>query len=156
MLMRLTVNGAPVAVETPPTTPLLHVLRDRLGLMGAKEACGQGECGACTVLMDGQAVNACLVMAARADGTEVLTVEGLADQPGMLHPIQQAFLEAGAVQCGYCMPGMVLNAYALLRENPRPTPAEVRAGMAGNLCRCTGYQKILAAVQLAAERGAAK
>jgi len=152
MELRLNVNGKPVSVDAAPTEPLLHVLRERLGLVGAKEPCGKGECGGCTVLMNGQTVNACLVMAAQAEGAEVLTVEGLAEDPGKLHPIQQAFVEAGAVQCGYCMTGMVMSAYSLLNQNPQPTEAEIKEGMEGNLCRCTGYQKVFDAVNLAANR----
>lgn len=152
MELRLNVNGKPVTVDAAPTEPLLHVLRERLGLVGAKEPCGKGECGGCTVLMNGQTVNACLVMAAQAEGAEVLTVEGLAQDPGRLHPIQQAFVEAGAVQCGYCMTGMVMSAYSLLQQNPQPTEAEIKEGMEGNLCRCTGYQKVFDAVNLAASR----
>lgn len=152
MELRLNVNGKPVTVDAAPTEPLLHVLRERLGLVGAKEPCGKGECGGCTVLMNGRTVNACLVMAAQAEGAEVLTVEGLAQDPGRLHPIQQAFVEAGAVQCGYCMTGMVMSAYSLLHQNPQPTEAEIKEGMEGNLCRCTGYQKVFDAVNLAANR----
>ncbi|MGE5675232.1 MAG: (2Fe-2S)-binding protein [Mycobacterium leprae] len=152
MQLRMTLNDRPVAIEVEPTEPLLHVLRERLGLVGAKESCGKGECGACTVIMNGKAVNACLVMAAQAEGANLLTVEGLAQLDGSLHPIQQAFLDAGAVQCGYCTPGMVMSAWALLHQNPHPSPTEIRTGMSGNLCRCTGYQKILSAVSLAAER----
>jgi aerobic carbon-monoxide dehydrogenase small subunit len=152
MVLRLMVNGKPVSVEAAPTEPLLHVLRERLGLVGAKEPCGKGECGGCTVLMNGQTVNACLVMAAQAEGADVLTVEGLAAPDGKLHPVQQAFVEAGAVQCGYCMTGMVMSAYSLLQQNPHPTEAEIKEGMEGNLCRCTGYQKVFDAVNLAASR----
>jgi aerobic carbon-monoxide dehydrogenase small subunit len=148
MQLCMTVNGRPVAVAADPTEPLLQVLRERLGLTGARESCGKGECGACTVLLNGLTVNACLVMAARAEGAEILTVEGLT--PG---PLQQAFAEAGAVQCGYCTPGMLLSAHALLQRNPHPTRAEIRESMAGNLCRCTGYQKIFDAVAQAAEGG---
>lgn len=152
MLLHLTVNGRRVEVEATPTEPLLDVLRERLGLAGAKESCGKGECGACTVVMNGRTVNSCLVMAAQADGAELLTVEGLADPGGPLDPVQQAFVEMGAVQCGYCMPGMVMSAWALLRQNPEPTAAEIREGLEGNLCRCTGYQKILEAVALASRK----
>ncbi|MDF2626813.1 MAG: (2Fe-2S)-binding protein [Symbiobacteriaceae bacterium] len=152
MELKMNVNGQPVAVEVAPTEPLLQVLRERLGLVGAKEPCGKGECGGCTVLMNGQTVNACLVMAAQAEGAEVLTVEGLAAPDGKLHPVQQAFVEAGAVQCGYCMTGMVMSAFSLLQQNPQPTEAEIKEGMEGNLCRCTGYQKVFDAVNLAAGR----
>jgi carbon-monoxide dehydrogenase small subunit len=152
MELALTVNGRPVTLEVEPAEPLLQVLRERLGLVGAKEPCGKGECGGCTVLLNGMAVNSCLVMAAQADGAEVVTVEGLVSEGHLLHPVQQAFVEAGAVQCGFCMPGMVMSAYSLLQQNPHPTPVEVKEGMEGNLCRCTGYQKVFDAVALAAER----
>lgn len=128
------------------------MLRDRLRLAGAKWACGKGECGACTVMMNGRAALSCLVMAAQAEGAEIVTVEGLG-RDGALHPVQQAFVEAGAVQCGYCTPGMVMIAWALLQRSPHPTPEEIREELAGNLCRCTGYQKLLDAVALAAGRG---
>lgn len=150
MELYLVVNGRPVVVEADPVEPLVGVLRDRLGLVGTKEPCGKGECGGCTVLMNGTMVNACLVMAAQAEGAEILTVEGLVGPEHRLHPIQEAFVTAGAVQCGYCMPGMVMAAYSLLRQHPHPSPEEVRMGMEGNLCRCTGYQKIFDAVSLAA------
>lgn len=152
MELHFTVNGRAVTVEAAPTEPLLHILRERLGLVGAKEPCGKGECGGCTVLMNGLTVNSCLVMAAQAAGADVLTVEGLAEPDGRLHPVQQAFVEAGAVQCGYCMTGMVMSAYSLLHQNPEPTEAEIKEGMEGNLCRCTGYQKVFDAVNLAARR----
>jgi carbon-monoxide dehydrogenase small subunit len=152
MELHFTVNGRPVTVDAPATEPLLYVLRERLGLVGAKEPCGKGECGGCTVVMNGQTVNSCLVMAAQADGASVLTVEGLSSDDGELHPIQQAFVEAGAVQCGYCMTGMVMSAYSLLNRNPHPTQDEIKEGMEGNLCRCTGYQKVFDAVNLAATR----
>ncbi len=152
VVLRLRVNGRPVAVQTRPTDSLLEVLRERLGLVGTKESCGKGECGACTVVMNGRTVNACLVMAAQAEGAQVLTVEGLSGPGGRLHPVQQAFVEAGAVQCGYCMPGMVVSAWALLQKNPHPTPEAIREGLEGNLCRCTGYQKVFEAVELAARR----
>lgn len=152
VVLRLSVNGRPVAVQTGPTDSLLEVLRERLGLVGTKESCGKGECGACTVVMNGRTVNACLVMAAQAEGAQVLTVEGLSGPGGRLHPVQQAFVEAGAVQCGYCMPGMVVSAWALLQKDPHPTPEAIREGLEGNLCRCTGYQKVFEAVELAARR----
>ena len=152
MELRFTVNGRALRVEAEPTEPLLHVLRERLGLVGAKESCGKGECGACTVIMDGKTVNSCLVMAVQAQGSDILTIEGLAEPSGALHPVQQAFHETTAVQCGYCMPGMVMSAYSLLQHNAHPTLDEIKAGMEGNLCRCTGYQKVFEAVHLAAER----
>jgi carbon-monoxide dehydrogenase small subunit len=146
----LSVNGDPYRVSVRPNRTLLDVLREDLGLTGTKRGCDQGECGACTVHLDGRAVNACLVLAIDADGSEVTTIEGLARQ-GELHPLQRAFVEQGAVQCGYCTPGMILQAAALLRRNPSPTPAQIRLGMAGNLCRCTGYAKIVKAIGAAAE-----
>jgi carbon-monoxide dehydrogenase small subunit len=145
----LTVNGDPYRVSVRPNQTLLDVLRDGLGLTGTKRGCDQGECGACTVHLDGRAVNACLVLALDADGSEVTTIEGLARR-GELHPLQKAFLEEGAVQCGYCTPGMILQAAAFLRVHPAPTTAQIRTGMAGNLCRCTGYAKIVRAIAAAA------
>jgi carbon-monoxide dehydrogenase small subunit len=134
-----------------PAAMLIDVLRGQLGLTGAKKACGRGECGACTVLIDGKAVNSCLTPAMKAMNRQVLTIEGLGS-PGKLHPIQEAFVEHGAVQCGFCTPGMILSAKALLDKNSNPTETEVRVGLSGNLCRCTGYVKIIEAVLAAAER----
>jgi aerobic carbon-monoxide dehydrogenase small subunit len=151
----LTVNGDPYRVSARPNQTLLDVLRDGLGLTGTKRGCDQGECGACTVQLDGRAVNACLVLAIDADGSEVTTIEGLARR-GELHPLQKAFLEEGAVQCGYCTPGMIVQAAALLKQNPAPTAAQIRVGLAGNLCRCTGYAKIVRAIAAAAPILAAK
>ncbi len=136
-------------VTTAVNRTLLQVLREDLGLTGAKEGCGKGDCGACVVLMDGQAVNACLVLAPQADGAAILTVEGLAEGEE-LHPLQRQFVEKWAFQCGYCTPGMLMACYALLLENPNPGPEEVRAAIAGNLCRCTGYLPIVQAVTAAA------
>jgi carbon-monoxide dehydrogenase small subunit len=130
---------------------LLHVLRERLGLPGAKNACEQGECGSCSVYLDGQLVCACLVLAGQAEGREVTTVEGLAPE-GELSPVQEAFLQAGAVQCGFCTPGLIVATDDLLGRNPEPTDGEIREALAGNLCRCTGYEKILDAVRMAAAR----
>jgi carbon-monoxide dehydrogenase small subunit len=130
---------------------LLYVLRERMGLPGSKNACEQGECGSCTVLLDGVPVCACLVAAGQAQGRDVVTVEGLGEA-GRLHPVQSAFVDAGAVQCGFCTPGLVVAAADLLGRSPRPTDPEIREALAGNLCRCTGYEKILDAVRLAAER----
>ena len=130
---------------------LLYVLRERLFLPGSKNACEQGECGSCTIYMDGEAVCSCLVLAGQAQGREILTVEGLANGDD-LHPVQQAFIESGAVQCGFCTPGLMVATHELLGRNATPTEAEVREALAGNLCRCTGYEKILEAVQLAAGR----
>jgi len=148
-------NGEKTQVEASADITLLQLLRDRLALTGTKDGCGTGECGACTVLMDGEPVNSCLVLAAQVDGHEILTVEGLATE-AKLHPLQQAFVEVGAVQCGYCTPGMLLSAKALLDQNPNPTEGEIREAISGNLCRCTGYSRIVAAVQRAASmaRGA--
>lgn len=143
--INLKVNGVEYALEVAAHRTLLEVLREELGLMGTKEGCGEGECGACTVLVNGRPVTSCLMLAAQADGKEITTIEGLA-AGGELHPLQKAFIEHGAVQCGYCSPGMILSAKALLDENPHPTEAEVREALVGNLCRCTGYKKIVEAV----------
>src|SRR6058998_2719696 len=147
--MKLTVNGDEREVEAEDHESLLTVLRERLGLRGSKNACEQGECGSCSVLLDGTLVCACLVLAAQADGHDVTTVEGLAEN-GELHPVQQAFVDAGAVQCGFCTPGLVVATADLLRRSPQPSDDEIREALSGNLCRCTGYQKILDAVRLAA------
>jgi aerobic-type carbon monoxide dehydrogenase small subunit (CoxS/CutS family) len=148
-MIRFTVNGRPVAIDVPDAKPLLDTLREELSLTGAKECCGKGECGSCTVIMDGEPLCACLVFTAQAEGAEIITVEGIGT-PGNLDPIQQAFVDGGASQCGYCIPGFVVTARALLDRHPRPTEAEIRTGLAGNICRCTGYQKIIAAVAKAA------
>src|SRR6266581_4280113 len=156
MRITMTVNGEPrQADDVWPGENLLYVLRERLGLPGAKNACEQGECGSCTVYLDGVPVCACLVAAGQAEGREIVTVEGLADADGELHPVQQAFVEAGAVQCGFCTPGLLVAAHDLLARDPDPADADVREALAGNLCRCTGYEKILEAVRLAAFRLAA-
>jgi len=147
--LQLLVNGRTHEVLAHPGERLLDVLRDRLGLTGVKEGCGTGQCGACTVLLDGRAVASCLMLVADAVGHEITTIEGLAP-PGRLHPLQQAFLKHGAVQCGFCTPGMILSAKALLDQNPKPTEQEIRHALAGNLCRCTGYRKIIEAVQAVA------
>jgi aerobic carbon-monoxide dehydrogenase small subunit len=152
MRVRCTVNGEPrVADDVWAGESLLYVLRERLGLPGSKNACEQGECGSCTVYLDGVPVCACLVAAGQAEGRTVVTVEGLADDEG-LHPVQQAFVEAGAVQCGFCTPGLVVAVHDLLERDADPSDADVREALAGNLCRCTGYEKILDAVRLAASR----
>jgi aerobic-type carbon monoxide dehydrogenase small subunit (CoxS/CutS family) len=151
MNIRFRVNGKDAAVESPADRRLLDVLREDLHLTGTKEGCGEGECGACTVLVDGRPVNSCLVLAPQVEGCDVLTIEGLA-QGTRLHPVQAAFVETGAVQCGFCTPGFVLSAYALLRDNPSPTDDDILTALEGNLCRCTGYAKIVSAVQRAAER----
>jgi aerobic carbon-monoxide dehydrogenase small subunit len=144
------VNGEPRRVQAFPMARLLDVLREEMQLTGTKEGCGEGECGACAVLMNGALVNSCLIPAIEADGTEIRTIEGLADGE-QLHAVQQAFLECGGAQCGICTPGMVIAAVALLERHPHPDDAEIREGLAGNLCRCTGYQKIFAAVVRACE-----
>jgi aerobic carbon-monoxide dehydrogenase small subunit len=152
--MRITaiVNGERrQADDVWPGESLLYVLRERLGLPGSKNACEQGECGSCTVYLDGVPVCACLVAAGQAQGRSIVTVEGLAPG-GVLHPVQQAFLDAGAVQCGFCTPGLIVAAHDLLARNPAPADLEIREALAGNLCRCTGYEKILDAVRLAASR----
>jgi carbon-monoxide dehydrogenase small subunit len=148
---KLQVNGAMHRVEAWPMERLLDVLRESLGLTGTKEGCGEGECGACSVFMDGALVNSCLVPVAQAEGAEITTIEGLGTPQG-LHPVQQAFLAHGGAQCGICTPGMVLAAVSLLEKNAKPTLDEIREGLAGNLCRCTGYTKIFAAVEAAAGR----
>jgi carbon-monoxide dehydrogenase small subunit len=147
--IEVTVNGEPLEADVWAGESLLTTLRDRLDLPGSKNACEQGECGSCSVLLDGELVCACLVLAAQADGHEVVSVEGLAGADG-LHPVQEAFADAGAVQCGFCTPGLVVAAAELLRRVPDPTDDEIREALAGNLCRCTGYAKILDAVHLAA------
>ena len=145
----LRVNGFNYAVVIEPQRTLLSVLRDDLELTGSKEGCDDSECGACMVLLDGRPVNSCSFLALQTEGRSITTIEGLADD-GELHPIQRAFLEAGGVQCGFCTPGMIISASALLARTPRPTDDEIRAGLAGNLCRCTGYAPIVAAVRQAA------
>lgn len=144
-LIRMTVNGQAVELAVEPYRTLLDVLRDELELTGAKTGCDRGDCGACTVLLDGQPVTSCMMLAVQADGRRITTIEGLRTD-GKLHPLQQAFVDYGAVQCGFCTPGMVLAAVALLEQNPYPTEAQVRDAIAGNLCRCTGYAKIVDAV----------
>ena len=146
--LTITVNGRPHALEIEPNRTLLEFLRDDLGLTGTKEACDTGGCGACTVLLDGRPVYSCLLLALDCQGRQVLTIEGLADGD-QLHPLQQAFVDHGAIQCGFCTPGMVLTAHALLEENPAPTEAEIREAIAGNICRCTGYAKTVEAIQAA-------
>jgi carbon-monoxide dehydrogenase small subunit len=151
--VRITVNGALTEREIEARTLLVHYLRDELGLTGTHVGCDTSNCGACTVLLDGDAVKACTVLAAQADGAEVTTVEGLA-AAGPLAAVQEGFWEAHGLQCGFCTPGMLMAATQLLRRTPRPTDAEIRRGLEGNLCRCTGYHNIVRAVRLAAERGA--
>jgi len=144
--MRFTLNGSTVSLDVAGTRRLLDVLREDLHVTGTKEGCGEGECGACSVLVDGEVVNSCLVAVGQLEGCEVVTVEGLALPDGKLSPLQQSFIERGAAQCGICTPGMLLAAHVLLQQNPRPSEDEVRVGLAGNLCRCTGYTKIIDAV----------
>jgi carbon-monoxide dehydrogenase small subunit len=152
MNLEFMLNGRNTSLErVPGQETLLSVLRNRLGMFGTKEGCGVGECGACTVLLDGEPVNACLTNAWKAAGREVTTIEGLATSDG-LHPLQEAFIEAGAIQCGFCTPGMILAAYALLNRETRPGVEEIKTALAGNLCRCTGYKHILEAVQAAAAK----
>lgn len=148
----LTVNGAKERLEVPSSMTLLQMLREKLALTGTKNGCEAGECGACTVLVDGEPVNSCMMLAAEADGHEIMTVEGLASQ-GQLSPLQQAFVEHNAVQCGFCTPGMLMSAHALLTHNPRPTEEQIKEALVGNLCRCTGYVRIIDAIQATADRG---
>ena len=145
----LRVNGETRTASVPPETTLLKLLREQLGLTGAKFGCDVGDCGACTVIVDGAAVNACLMLAGQADGRDVLTIEGLATRD-RLHPVQKAFEDLAALQCGFCGPGAILSAKALLDENPDPNAQEIRDALSGNLCRCTGYTKMITAVQQAA------
>jgi xanthine dehydrogenase YagT iron-sulfur-binding subunit len=147
----LTVNGKSVSVEVEPRETLLEVLRERLKLTGTKKTCDRGECGGCTVLLDGEPVFACLYLAIRADGKKIITVEGLAEGE-TLHPVQQAFIEKDAYQCGYCMPGFIMSSVALLSKNPAPSLADIKAGLSGNLCRCGNYVKIYDAVAAAAQK----
>lgn len=150
MLVELTVNGQTRTAENVwAGESLLYLLRERLGLRGSKNACEQGECGSCTVYMDGDLVCACLVAAGQADGAEIVTVEGLSDGGG-LHPVQQAYASEGAVQCGFCTPGLIVATHQLIEANPDPSDEDMREALAGNLCRCTGYEKIIDAVRLAA------
>ncbi len=148
-IIMLNVNDEFYEVAVAPHRTLLEVLRDNLGLTGTKKACDEGECGACTVLMDGKPVSSCLVLAVEAQGKRITTIEGLANN-GELHPLQQAFLEHGAFQCGFCTPGMLMAAVGMLNENPEPTEEEVRRAIAGNLCRCTGYTRVAEAILIAA------
>ncbi len=148
--LTMTVNGAEVTVEIEADELLVDVLRDRLGLIGTKVGCNEGECGACTVIMDGEPVLSCLTPALRAEGLEITTIEGLSDGE-VLHPLQQAFVEHGAVQCGYCTPGFIMSAKALLDRNPHPSRDEIKEAIAGNLCRCTGYVKIMEAIEAVAQ-----
>lgn len=155
--IKLKVNGRNFSILAKPTDTLVDVLRDKLELTGTKKSCGLGDCGACTVLMDGKAINSCLILAADAQGREITTIEGLENDDGKLHPLQEAFIQNGAVQCGFCTPGMIMSAKALLDEIPNPTEEEVRQAISGNLCRCTGYAKIVQAVlEVSRKRGLAQ
>jgi aerobic carbon-monoxide dehydrogenase small subunit len=149
-LITLKVNGESYSLDIPDNRTLLQLLRDDLDLTGTKEGCGVGECGACTVLVDGSPVNSCLVLAVEMDGREILTVEGLA-KDGVLDPLQQAFIDEGAIQCGFCTPGALMSAKGLLIENPKPSEAEIRKAIEGNLCRCTGYDPIVRAIKKTSE-----
>jgi len=151
-LIQLKVNGELYEVAVHQHRTLAEVLREDLDLIGTKEACNQGDCGSCTVIIDGKAVTSCLTLAVEAEGREIRTIEGVA-KDGKLSPLQQAFIDHGAIQCGFCTPGMVMSATALLEENPKPTEHEVRMGIAGNICRCTGYTKIVEAILAASEGG---
>lgn len=150
MLVRFTLNGRPVAVDADPKRRLVDVLREDLHLMGTKEACGEGECGACTILLDNEAVHSCMILFPQVEGREVVTIEGLAEN-GQLDIIQQAFVDNVAIQCGYCTPGMIMSTKGLLLKNPDPTDEEIRIALSGNICRCTGYVQTLAAVRQAAK-----
>jgi len=150
-VIELTINGSAYDVVISPQDLLIDVLRQKLDLTGTKKGCGQGDCGTCTVLIDGRRALACLTLAIACEGRRILTIEGM-EKNGVLHPIQQAFIDKGAIQCGYCTPGMVLSAKALLDEHPAPTEHEIKLGISGNLCRCTGYVKIVEAVRDAAGR----
>lgn len=142
----LNINGKDYRLKVNKNLRLLDLLREELGLISVKEGCSEGECGACSIIMDGEVVNSCLIMAFQADGSKILTTEGL-EENGEIHPIQQAFIDVGAVQCGYCTPGMIMSIKALLDKNPDPTREEIREGISGNLCRCTGYNKIVDAAE---------
>ncbi|MBN1485672.1 MAG: (2Fe-2S)-binding protein [Chloroflexia bacterium] len=151
VLLQMTLNGEPVEIEIEPGDMLADVLRERLGLIGTKIGCGEGECGACTVLIDGESVMSCIYPAMKAQGRQVLTIEGLAPK-GELHPVQQAFVEHFASQCGYCTPGFVMSTVALLDKHPQPTEEQILEDLSGNLCRCTGYYQIIEAVKSAAKK----
>jgi carbon-monoxide dehydrogenase small subunit len=150
MEISFTVNKKQYRLLVPPNMTLLDVLREKLKLTGTKEGCGKGECGACTVIFNGRSANSCLILAPQADGAEILTIEGVGTIDN-LHPIQKAFVDEGAVQCGFCTPGMVMSSFYLLNKNPNPTEEEIREGLSGNLCRCTGYVKIIKAVEKASK-----
>lgn len=151
MIINFLLNGEKTTLDVTPDRRAVDVLRETCGLTGTKEGCGAGECGACTILVDGESRLSCLMLAAQLSGREITTIEGMSDKD-RLHPMQDAFIRHGAIQCGFCTPGMILSASALLNHNPRPTRADIRAGLSGHLCRCTGYQKIVDAVAAAARR----
>ena len=151
LIIELTINGEKIKVETTTSTRLLDLIRDDLHLIGTKEGCVKGECGACTVIMNGELIASCLVLAPQADGAVITTIEGIGEGEN-LDPIQEAFIETGAVQCGFCTPGMILAAKKLIEENTHPSEGEIKRGISGNLCRCTGYQNIFDAIKLAANR----
>jgi aerobic carbon-monoxide dehydrogenase small subunit len=146
LMIKFILNGANVEVDVPPHWTLLRVLREKLGLTGTKEGCGIGECGACTVLVDGEPIHSCLILAPKVEGREIQTIEGLGTRD-FLHPLQESFIEHGAVQCGFCTPGMLMSSKALLERNPHPTKEEVKEAISGNLCRCTGYHQIIEAIE---------
>jgi len=147
--LHMIVNGEEVSLEMRPNSTLLEVLRDKLNLMEVKEGCGQGDCGTCTVILNGKAVNSCLTLAVQAEGKEVTTLSGL-NKNGKIHPLQKSFISHGAIQCGFCTPGMIMSAKALLDKNPHPTREEIKVAISGNLCRCTGYKKIIEAIEAVA------
>ncbi len=150
-ILKFHINGCECEAELDPGMRLIDALRDVFGLTGSKEGCGEGECGACTIIMEGKAVTSCLILAGQAAQKEIITIEGISKE-GEFSRLQQAFIDAGAVQCGFCTPGMIMSAKALLDKNPKPTEQEIKVALSGNLCRCTGYQKIVKAVQIAAEQ----
>ncbi len=155
--IKITVNGQEYDLSVEPNLTLLDLLRERLGLTGTKKGCDEGDCGACTVLLNGKAVSSCLVLAVEANGKDVLTIEGVELEGGdSLHPLQKAFVENGAIQCGFCTPGMILSAKALLDKNPHPSQTQIRRAISGNLCRCTGYQKIVEAIETVCNGNQAK
>jgi carbon-monoxide dehydrogenase small subunit len=151
MLINFKLNGKAVKIDAPGAERLIDLLRERLNLVGTKEGCGKGECGACTVLLDGEPVCSCLMLTSQVIGREVITIEGLAEN-GELHPVQEEFAESGAVQCGFCSPGLILSSAALLEANPKPSREQIRRALSGNLCRCTGYEKIFEAVETASKK----
>ena len=150
--IKFILNGNPICIAIEEHWTLLYLLREKLGLTGTKEGCGRGECGACTVLVDGLAINSCLYFAVETDGKNILTIEGLAAEDGSLHPLQKSFIENGGIQCGFCTPGMILSAKALLDENPRPTETDIKQALAGNLCRCTGYVQIIESMEAVVDK----